>query len=141
MVAFNKFNAFVNDIASGKHNFSSDQVKAVLSNTAPTAANAVLTDIVEITAGNGYAAGGNNVTLTSSSQSGGVYTLKEGAVTWTSVTGNMGPFRYVVFYNSTSATHPLIGWWDNGSGITLNGVNGDQFVFTPDAVNGTISIT
>lgn len=140
MAAFNKFNAFVADLAAGKHNLGSDTLKAALTDTAPTAANAVLTDITEIAGGNGYTAGGAAVPLTSSGQTGGTYKLVEGAVTWTSSSGAMGPFRYVVLYNATSATHPLIGWWDNGSAITLNGANGDQFVFTPDAVNGTIEL-
>jgi hypothetical protein len=31
----------------------------------------------------------------------------------------MGPFRYVVAYDSTPVTKTLQGWWDYGSSISL----------------------
>src|ERR1700720_2827204 len=57
MAAFNKFNAFVADVANKVHNLGSDTLKVMLSNTLPTSANAVKADITEISAGNGYSAG------------------------------------------------------------------------------------
>ena len=45
----------------------------------------------------------------------------------------MGPFRYVVYYDSTPATKTLICSYDYGSSLTLNGVNGDTFTVTPAA--------
>ena len=41
MAAFNKFNAFVADVANKVHNLGSDTLKVMLSNTLPTSANAV----------------------------------------------------------------------------------------------------
>lgn len=139
MAAYNKFNAFVNDICSKVHNLGSDTLKLMLSNTAPAATNAIKTDITEIGTGNGYAAGGNAVTVTTSSQTSGTYTLAANQVVFTSTTGDMAAFRYVVLYNSTPANGNLIAWWDYGSALTLHGANGDTFTVQFNSANpGTI---
>ena len=104
MATFNKFNAFVADIANKVHNLGSDSLKIMLTNTAPVATNAVKTDITEISAGSGYSAGGNVCALTSSTQSSGLYKLiLASPATWTS-SGTVGPFRYAVLYNSTAGS-------------------------------------
>ena len=56
MASFNKFNPFVEALAEKVHNLGSDTLKVMLSNTAPSASNAVKADITEISAGNGYTA-------------------------------------------------------------------------------------
>jgi len=139
MATYNKFNAFVADLANKVHNFGSDTFKIMLTNTAPTAANAVKADITEISSGNGYSTGGASLTLTSSSQSGGTYSYKATAAnpTWTA-SGNMATFRYVVLYNSTAASGNLIAWWDNGSGVSLT--TGQTFTVTLDGTNGVFQI-
>ena len=58
MAAFNKFNKFVEHLAEKVHNLESDTLKVLLTNTTPLATNAVKADLTEISAGNGYAAGG-----------------------------------------------------------------------------------
>lgn len=139
---FNKFNAFVADVANKVHNLGADTLKVMLSNTAPSSANAVKADITEIGAGNGYTAGGNSAAITSSTQSGGVYKLVlANPATWTASGGTIGPFRYAVLYNDTpsSPAKPLIGWYDYGSSITL--ASGEQFQVAFDAVNGVFTIT
>src|SRR5499427_10768835 len=83
MATYNKFNAFVADVANKVHNLGSDNLKVMLTNTAPVATNAVKADITEITAGNGYTAGGTAVTITSSAQSGGTYKLVGNNVVFT----------------------------------------------------------
>src|SRR6185312_13024837 len=108
MSTFNKFNAFVNDIASKVHNLGSDTLKVMLTNTAPTATNAVKADITEISAANGYTAGGTAATLSSSSQTSGTYKLVLNNVTFTASGGSIGTFRYAVLYNSTAASGNLI---------------------------------
>jgi hypothetical protein len=120
MATFNKFNAFVADLANSKHNLSTNTLKFMLTNTAPVATNAVKTDITEIAAGNGYTAGGTAVAITSSAQVAGLYSLVPTAdVVITAAGGSIGPFRYVVLYNDTGGTKPLISWYDYGSSITL----------------------
>jgi hypothetical protein len=121
MATFNKIDQFVADCANGVHNLGSDTPKVMLTNSAPLATNTVKADITEISPGNGYTAGGAAVTINSSSQVGGVYTLDGDDVTITATGGSIGPFRYAVLYNATptSPAGPLIGWWDYGSSVTL----------------------
>lgn len=129
MAAFQKFNQFVEDLGRGVHNLNTGVIKVVLTNSAPVATNAVLADITQIASGNGYTTGGATVAATSFSQVAGVAKLAGNDVIWTSVTGNMGPFRYAVAYNDTptSPADPLIGWWDRGASLTLDGTQGDTF--------------
>jgi len=113
----------------------------MLTNTAPVAANAVKADITQVANGNGYTTDGAVVPATSYGQVAGVGKLAGSDTVFTSNTGNMGPFRYAVLMNSTPAAGPLIGWWDRGSSITLDGTQGDTF--TQDFTDNTqlISIT
>src|SRR5215469_13630859 len=115
MASFTKFNCFVADLANKVHNLGTDALKVMLTNTAPAATNMVRTDISEIAAGNGYAAGGLAVAIASSSQSGGTYKLLPGADPVLTAAGTIGPFRYAVLYNSSAASGNLIGWWDRGT--------------------------
>jgi hypothetical protein len=98
----------------------------MLTNVAPTAANAAKADITEISAGNGYTAGGNTTTITISETS-GTTTISGTAVTFTA-TGAMATFRYAVLYNSTTTTpvnNPLVAWWDYASAVAL--ASGETF--------------
>ena len=140
MASFNKFNSFVENLAEGVINLQSDALKVVLTNTAPAAANSVLADLTEISAGNGYTAGGVAATVASSSQSGGTYKLVVDDVTITASGGSIGPFRYFVLIDDTptSPAKPLIGWWDYGSSITLN--DGESVTVDFDGTNGVLQI-
>lgn len=126
MAAFQKFNAFVEHVAEGVHDLGADTLKVMLTNTAPVAANSVFADLTEISAGNGYTAGGSTVTITGSSQTSGTYSLVGNDLVFTA-TGAVGPFRYAVLYNDTpvSPADPLIGFWDYASSISL--ANGETF--------------
>ena len=131
MAAFNKFNQFVADTQNGVHNIGSDTLKFMLTNIAPVATNSVKADLTEIAAGNGYTAGGSQVTISSSTQTGGTYSAVPAAdVVFTAAGGSIGPFRYVVLYNDTptSPADPLISYYDRGSEVTLN----DTETFTID---------
>ena len=120
-------------------NAGSDSWKVALTNRAPVvASDATLTDATEISAGNGYTAGGNAATTTSSSQTGGVYKLILASPSaWTASGGSIGPFRYAILYDAT--TNNLIGYWDYGSAVTL-GV-GESFTVSLDGTNGVFSVT
>lgn len=140
MASYNKFNAFVADQNNKVHNLGSDTLKVMLTNSAPVATNAVKADITEISAGNGYSAGGATVTITSSTQSSGTYKLlPTSQPVFTASGGTIGAFRYVVLYNSTPAAGPLISWWDYGSAVTLN--SGDTFTVGVDTTNGIFTET
>src|SRR4051794_31950561 len=120
-VTYNKFNVFTKDLVNGAHNFGSNTFKIMLSNTAPVATNAVKADITEITAANGYTAGGPSMAMTVSTAS-GTAKVTGTATTLTASGGSFGPYRYVVLYNDTQASpaKPLVGWWDYGSSISTN---------------------
>lgn len=138
MATFNKFNSFVEAVAEKKHNLESDTLKVMLTNSAPSAANTVKANITEISAGNGYTAGGTQAAQVSSAQASGTYKLVLGDVTFTASGGSIGPFRYAVLYNDTAANDELIGWWDNGSSVTLS--DGNAFVVDFDGSAGVLTI-
>lgn len=123
MATYVKYDRFVENLAEKVHNLGSDTLKIALSNTAPNVdTHTVLADITEISAGNGYSAGGTAITITGSSETSGSYTLTQSAdVVFTASGGSIGAFRYFVFYNDTptSPADPLIAYWDYGSSITL----------------------
>ena len=137
MATFTKFNSFVEACAEKVHNLGSDTLKVMLCNTAPVATNAVKADLTEISAGNGYTAGGTQATITSSEQTSGTYKLVLSDVVFTA-TGAIGPFRYAVLYNDTATNKELIGFWDYGSSISL--ANGGTFTVDYDAGTGVLTI-
>lgn len=140
MAAFNKFNQFVEDLAEKVHNLGSDTLKVLLTNTTPVATNTVKANLTEISAGNGYTAGGTAANITSSAQSSGTYKLVLGDVVFTAAGGSIGPFRYAVLYNDTptSPAGPLIGWYDYGSSITL--ADTETLTVDFDATNGVLTL-
>jgi hypothetical protein len=138
MASFNKCNPFVEDVMEGVHDLGSDTLKIMLSNTALNATFADTSDVTEITAENGYSAGGSTVTITASAQSGGTYKLEGNDLVFTASGGTVGPFQYAVLYNDSAASDQLIGWWDYGSAVTLQ----DTETFTVDftEANGILQL-
>lgn len=136
MAAFNKFHAFVENVAEGVHNLGAHQLVVALTNTLPVNTNTVLADIVQIAYTNLSA---RNITTTSSAQTAGLYKLVLTDLVLTA-TGAVGPFRYVVIYNDTptSPADPLIGWYDYGSSIAL--ASGETLTIDFDAVNGLLNL-
>ena len=137
MATFQKFNQFVEDLAHGVHNFSSDQIAVALSNIAPVATNSVIADISQI----GYTnLSSRNVTTSSSSETSGTYQLTLADLPLTA-SGAVGPFRYVVLFNDTPASplDPLIAFFDYGSRISL--ANGETFNINFDDANGLFQVT
>lgn len=129
MASFNKFQTFVGDLGDKVHDLQAtgDTLKVYLTNATPdAAADSVKADLLEITAENGYPAGGTDI-QNDWSETGGTGTLTGVDVVFTASGGSFGPFRYVVLYNDTptSPTDPLIAWWDYGSSITV--LNGETF--------------
>lgn len=124
MVAFIKFDDFNEQLLLGKHLLGAADhvIKAMLTNTAPNAStNALKADLTEITAQNGYPAGGTDI-QNAVTQTGATSQVTGVDVTWTASGGPFGPFRYVCLYNDTQTTpaKPLIGYYDYGSSISVN---------------------
>jgi hypothetical protein len=138
MVAFNKFQPFVANVCNGYFNLASDTMKVGLTNTLPVNTYSAYSSISEISSGNGYSAGGSAASGNGSTQTSGTQTFSLNNVTFTA-TGAIGPFRYVVLYDSTAnSSYNLVGWWDYGSSITL--ANGDTFTvqWNGGSTSGTI---
>lgn len=123
MVAFNKFNSFVEALAEKVHNLGSDSLKIALcaAANAPVASNTVLANLTEASYTN---LSTRAVSISASSQTSGTYSLVGTDLVLTA-SGAVGPFRYAVLYNDTAASKELIGWWDYGSDVTL--ANGETF--------------
>lgn len=141
MATYNKFQNFVEDLGKGVHQLhaAGHLLKVYLSNAAPSASlDAVKADLAEISAGNGYTAGGedaqNDYTETT-----GTGTLTCVDIVWTASGGTIGPFQYAVLYNDTPASplDPLIAWWDYGSATTLQ--VGETFTVDFGATTFTIA--
>ena len=79
MASYNKFQDFVGHLGIGKnYDLNTDTLKVYLSAVAPSASlDSVKTDLAEISAGNGYTAGGDDITNTAAEPAG---TLKVSAV-------------------------------------------------------------
>lgn len=138
MATFQKFNSFVESLAEKKFDLGSDTLKVLLTNTAPLATNAVKADLTEITAQNGYSAGGAIASTSSSAQTSGTYKLVVADVTFTASGGSFGPARYAVLYDDTAASDDLIGFWDYGSSVTP--AAGETFTTDFDGSTGVLTI-
>ena len=149
MATFNKIADFVEN-AVEKMNLGTDQFKVALTNTTPGSESppptgdgaGVLANLTEISNyGNLSGANPQNITTTSSSQTGGTYKLVLADLTLTASGGAVGPFQYIYIYNDTvtSPDDPLVGYYDYGSSITLN--DGDSFTIDFDASNGVIQLS
>lgn len=135
MATLTKFYSFVEAIHEKKHNLGSDTLKVLLTNTAPSLSNTVKADISgELSTANGYTSGGATITVTSSAQSSGLYTLIASDVTWTASGGSIGPFRYAVIYNDTATNDELIGYIDYGYSVTV--ASGQTFTIDFDQTSG-----
>ena len=111
-----------------------------LTNTAPTPASDTVWNTTVApppAAGSGYTAGGNTLTTSSAATSSGVFKLVLADSVFTAAGGTIGPFRYVVLYNS-SASNKVVGSYDYGSSITLNDT--ETFTVDFDGTNGVLTL-
>lgn len=116
MASFVKFYSFVEALAEKKHDLGADTLKIALTNVAPSLSNTQLSNISEVS----YTyCSSRTLTVSSSTQSSGVYSLVLSDLTLTASGGSVGAFRYLVVYNDTSTNDLLIGYTDYGSSITL----------------------
>jgi hypothetical protein len=142
MAAYVKHYQFVEDLAHGVHNFTSDAtctptVYLTTNANAPTQANSVLGDITPIAYTN---LSSRIATISSSGQTTGTYTLVLNDLTL-SASGAVATFRWVGLYNDdpTSPLDPLICHWDYGSDLTLGSGESLTIDFGADAgTTGTL---
>jgi len=126
MATYNKIADFVEHVNEGVHNMASNQLVVALSNTAPASetgtlptadGGGVLANVTEVAYTN---LSTRNITLSTSSQTGGTYSLVLNDLTL-SATGTVAQFRYIYVYNDTptSPADPLICYFDYGSALDL----------------------
>lgn len=127
MATYNKFNSFSEAICEKVHNLGADTLTVALTAAAnaPVASNTQLSNLTQITYTNLSA---RTLTVTSSSQTTGTYSLVITDKVLTASGGSVGPFRYAAIYNDTATNDELICWFDYGSDITL----ADTETFTLD---------
>lgn len=132
MAAFNKFNLTVQKFVTGLVNTNADTLRLALFTTSPLAADSVYAATLagggaEVASGNGYTAKGNSGVGVAANVA-GTTTMRTAAAipAWTASAAGFS-FRYPVFFDDTAAADDLLGWWDYGSTLVLNGANGDTF--------------
>jgi len=141
MATATMFDSFSEQQLIAPVDFNADTLKFALSNTAPNAAtNDFFNDITEISAGNGYSAGGVTASTVSISRTGDTTKVSADDAVVTA-TGAIGPFQYVVLYKSTgtSSTSTLIAYWTLASAVTM--ANGDTFTIDINPTNGFLQAT
>lgn len=91
----------------------------------------------DLATGGGYTQGGNSATVSSATESGGVYKLilADPAV-WTA-TGGGFTFQYALLVNSTN--NLVIGYWNYGTSQAV--AAGETVTVDLDAANGVIQLT
>lgn len=127
MATYVKVHDFGRALHQGEHNLdtsgnSGNQLALALTNTSHTSTWANLSDLTEIAYTN---LSNRNLTVSSSSQTAGTYSLVIADKTMTSTGGTTGPFQLVYVYNTV--TGGLIGYYDFGSPQTIQ--DGQDFIF------------
>lgn len=135
MAAFTKFQPFVEALAEKKHNLGSDTLKVALTSSAPSVANAILTDITEISYTN---LSSRTITTSTSAQTSGTYKLVLADLTLTASGGSVAAFRYIVLYNDTATNDDLIGYYDYGASVTLT--DGNSITIDFDGSAGVLTL-
>jgi hypothetical protein len=121
MADWSKFQDLRERMGKGEFDLETDTLKIALSNTAPNLATmTVLADITEITAGNGYVAGGVALANKSWVETAGVGTLDADDMVITASGGAIATFRYVYLYDDTATNKPLLLSGDLGEAVDLS---------------------
>jgi hypothetical protein len=141
MATFQKVNDFAEQLVLGVHDFDAHVFKVALTNTAPSSSTVSWTvgAFPAPAAANGYTGGGSTTTITSSETT-GTMTVQGTQVVFTATAGGIGPFQYAILYNDNAITpvDAVVGYWDNGSAVTLSNA-GDTFTVKFNNTNpGTI---
>lgn len=135
MAALTPFNSFIEALAEKKHNLGADTLKVALcaAANAPVVGNSVLADLTGVSLTNLADA---TVSITSSAQTSGTYTLALTDKTLTASGGAIPTFRYIAIYNDTATNDELIAFIDCGQDIDL----ADTETFDIDFAASTLTI-
>lgn len=140
MATFQMFDRAIGKLMDGSIQLGTHQIWAYLTNNTPDKFNDnYRSDLPEITAGNGYVAGGQQLAnvswqmLAGSPQ--GIWRFDADDFQWSASGGSIGPFRYTVVYakGAGSPNEFLICYLDYGTSITITAGNSFQ-VQTPNGI-------
>ena len=135
MATWTKFHSYAARLAQGQLNLATDSIKLALSNSAPNVATgAVLTDITQISAGNGYVAGGFALAGSAITDVSGLWTRDFSDLVVTASGGAIADFRYPILFDDTIANDPLIAFSDLGAVISLSDGESYRFEFNAAGV-------
>ena len=135
MATFIVFDEAMNNIGKGLIDFDTQTFKAMLTNTAPTQdTDDEKADITEISAGNGYSAGGVTLTVswTETGAGTGIWRFDSDNPSWTASGGDIAAHQYLVVYEDTSAQKKLLGFVNMGSSSVI--ANGNTRTWTVTAL-------
>jgi hypothetical protein len=128
---YNKYTAAIEPMLEGM-NVATDTWRIALSNTINAADTTFVAGTTDLPTAGGYTAGGNTVSVTSASQTAGVFKLVLASPAVWTATGAGFTFRYAIMWNAT--TNTPVAYWDYGSSQAV--AVGDTVTVTLDAVNG-----
>lgn len=135
MATYNKYTAAVESLLEAG-NAGTDTWKVALAATVNAADTTFTPGTTDLATGNGYTQGGNVCTVSSATQSGGVYKLVLASpATWTA-SGALS-FRYAILWNAT--TNVPVGYWDYGTALVM--ASGDTFTVNLDGTNGVFQVS
>lgn len=137
MASYSKFQDYAEQLNKGVHNWSAHTFKEMLSNSAPNlSTDTGFGSWTEISAGNGYSAGGMTLDTVTLSETSGTAKVTIADEVLTASGGSIGPARYLNIYNDT-ATSPAdaaVCSFDYGSSFTL--ASGESLTTDFDPTNG-----
>lgn len=136
MATYNKYTAAIEPLLEAV-NAGTDTWKIALSNTINAADTTFVAGTTDLATANGYTAGGNTATTTTSAQSAGTYKLVLASPTVWTATGGGFTFRYAILYDFTTLIP--VGYWDYGSSQVV--AVGETVTVTLDGTNGVFSAT
>ncbi len=140
MVAFNKIEIFVEDLANAVHDLDTHQLTVSLHTEAnkPVTTDNVLADVGAPISYTNLSA--RTITFDSDGHTTGTYKILLTDLVLTAGGGSVATFRHVLIYNSATAvkTNPLIMWYDHGSDVTL--ADGETFTIDFDGSAGWFTL-
>lgn len=128
------FHCFGLALAQKGHDFSTAKIKCLLTNTVPDLSNTMRSDIIELTGG-GYSDGGYDVSTVSEYSQSGQYSLFVDDLEIAAGNDAVGPFRYLVFYDSSAKDNNLIVYYDLGQSISIDALAFVKAAFAGPLVN------
>lgn len=136
MATYNKYTAAIEPMLEAM-NAGTDAWKVALSNTINSADTTFVAGTTDLATANGYTAGGNAATTSTSTQTGGTFKLVLNSPSVWTATGAGFTFRYAILWDSTTSVP--VAYWDYGASQAV--AAGETVTVTLDPTNGVFQAT